>query len=469
MNKALNSLLPMFGWSQDRLGELDITGPMDPVLPTSFRVTETSVATLSAIGLAVNDLWKLRTGRHQRVALNTRHATASLRSTGYIKVDGKTKPPKTGVMGMFPTKDGRWYYVHANFPHHRAAALKVLGATEDREAVVKAIAQRDAFELEEAVLAAGGAGGMVRSMEEWAKHPQSAAIASLPMIEIIKIGDAPPEALPAGDRPLSGIRVLDLTRVVAGPVGTRSLAEHGADVLRITSPHLPHIDMQELETGHGKLSAKIDLRQPEDVEKLRGLVREADVFCQGYRPGTIASHGFSPEELAKLRPGIVAISLSAFSHAGPWSGRRGFDTAVQATSGIAWRQGQLFPIGGPGPQFYPVSTIDYLVGHLLAVGAMVALKRRATEGGSWLVRTSLAQVGKWLVDQGEVPESELKGIPSEFTPEELASWMTTTQCPAGLVQHFSPILGLSETPPRWDRPSVPVGHHPAVWPARPAH
>ena len=466
MNKALLSLLPLGGWTPERLGELDITGPMDPVLPTPFRITETSTATLSTIGLAVNDLWELRTGRRQRIALNTRHATASLRSTGYIRQGDNPKRERSGVMGMFPAKNGRWYYVHANFPHHRAAALKVLGVPEDRDAVIKAIAQRDALELEEAVLAAGGAGGMVRTSEEWAQHPQSAAVASLPMMEIVKIGDAPPEELPEGNRPLSGIRVLDLTRVVAGPVGTRTLAEHGADVLRVTSPHLPHIDMQELETGHGKLSAKIDLRQPADVEKLRDLVRESDVFCQGYRPGTIASRGFSSEELAKLRPGIVAVSLSAFSHAGPWSGRRGFDTAVQATSGIAWRQGQLFPKGGPGPQFYPVSTIDYLVGHLLAVGAMVALKRRAQEGGSWLVRTSLAQVGKWLVDQGEVPESQLKGIPEEFTPEEIASWMTTTQSPAGVLHHFSPILGLSETPPRWDRPSVPTGYHQPVWPAR---
>ncbi len=195
-------------------------------------------------------------------------------------------------------------------------------------------------------------------------------------------------------------------------------------------------------------------------------MREADIFCQGYRPGTIASRGFSPDELAKLRPGIIAVSLSAFSHAGPWSGRRGFDTAVQAVSGVAWRQGLLFPVGQPGPQFYPVSAVDYLAGHLLAVGTLVALKRRAEQGGSWLVRTSLAQVGKWLVDQGEVPESELKGIAPEFTPEELASWMTTTQSPAGVLRHFSPILHLSETPPRWDRPSVPLGCHQPVWPAR---
>jgi crotonobetainyl-CoA:carnitine CoA-transferase CaiB-like acyl-CoA transferase len=465
-NKALHSLLPLGGWSKERLNELDITGPLDPVLPTPFRITETSTATHSVVGLAANDLWELRTGRRQRLSLNTRHATASLRSTSYITVENRPKHERSGVMGMFPAKDGRWYYVHANFPHHRAAALKVLGATEDREAVIKAIAQRDAQELEDAILAAGGAGGMVRTKAEWAQHPQSAAVASLPLMEIVKIGDAPAEKLPAGDRPLSGIKVLDLTRVVAGPVGMRTLAEHGADVLRITAAHLPHIGMQDFETGHGKLAANLDLRQPSDVETLKALAREADVFCQGYRPGTIASRGFSPEELAKLRPGIVAVSLSAFSHAGPWAGRRGFDTAVQAVSGIAWRQGELFPITRPGPEFYPVSAIDYLAGHILAIGTMLALKRRAEQGGSWLVRTSLAQVGKWLVDQGELPESQLQGIPAEFTPEELASWMTSSQSPAGLIRHFAPILRMSETQPRWDRPVVPLGHHQAAWPAK---
>ena len=466
MNKALPALLPMVGLSPERVNELDITGPLDPVLPTSFRITETSVATLSAIGLAVNDLWELRTGRRQRISLNSRQATASLRSGGYLRLGDNPKRERNEFMGMYPAKHGRWYYVHAKFPHHRAAALKALGVPEDREAMIKAISQRDALELEEAILAGGGAGGMVRTRDEWLQHPQCAAIAALPLLEIVKIGDAPPEKLPEGSRPLSGIRALDLTRVVAGPVGMRTLAEHGADVLKITAAHLPHIWTQDLETGHGKLSAQLDLRQPADVEKLRNLVRDADVFCQGYRPGTIASRGFSPEELAKLRPGIIAVSLSAFSHAGPWTGRRGFDTAVQAVSGVAWRQGQLFPIGQPGPQFYPVSAVDYLAGHLLAVGTLVALKRRAEQGGSWLVRTSLAQVGKWLVNQGEVPESELKDIAPEFTSEEIARWSVTTQSPAGVLRHFSPILGLSETPPRWDRPSVPLGHHQPAWPAR---
>ena len=153
----------------------------------------------------------------------------------------------------------------------------------------------------------------------------------------------------------------------------------------------------------------------EDLETLRGLVREADVFTQGYRPGTSGNRGLSPEELAQLRPGLVYVSLCAFSHEGPWASRRGFDTVVQNVSGITTRQGELFPGAEPGPQFYPVSAIDYLTGYLMAFGAMVALARRAREGGSWLVRISLAQTGKWLVDRGEVPEGRArKTSPKEF-------------------------------------------------------
>jgi crotonobetainyl-CoA:carnitine CoA-transferase CaiB-like acyl-CoA transferase len=267
---------------------------------------------------------------------------------------------------------------------------------------------------------------------------------------------------------LSGIRVLDLTRVLAGPTCARTLAEHGADVLKITAAHLPSLGHQEFDTGHGKLSAHLDLREAQSVETLRGLVREADVFSQGYRPGTLGHRGFSPEALAALRPGLVFVSLSAFSHVGPWASRRGFDTVVQTVSGITSRQGELFPGAEPGPQFYPVSAIDYLTGYLMAFGAMVALARRAREGGSWLVRISLAQTGRWLVDRGQVPEGALKGVAKEFTPAELAKWTITSDTPAGRLHHLGPVLRLSETPPRWARPSVPLGYHQPVWPARAA-
>src|SRR6266446_1000870 len=332
---ALRTILPIAGWPEDRARTVEITGGADPVLPTPFRIGAAGAAALAATGLAAADLWELRTGRRQEVAVDLRQAVASRRSGHYLQVNGtKVRGDRNPVMGMYPAKNGRWSYIHANFPNHRAAALKVLGCEENRDAVRQAVAGRDALELEEAIIAAGGAGGMVRGMAEWAQHPQAAAIAALPLLEIVKIGEAPPEKLPDGDRPLSGIRVLDLTRVLAGPTCARTLAEHGADVLKITAPHLPNLGYQEYDTGHGKLSAHLDLREPRDVGTLRGLVREGDVFSQGYRPGTLGNRGFSPEALAKLRPGIVVVSLCAFSHVGPWASRRGFDTVVQTVSGI---------------------------------------------------------------------------------------------------------------------------------------
>ncbi len=464
---ALRTILPVAGWPEERARLVEFTGAADPVLPTPFRIGETSAAALAATGLAAADLWELRSGRRQEVAVDLRQATASLRSGHYLKMENTdVSRERNPVMGMYPAKNGRWSYVHANFPNHRAAALSVLGCAEDREEVTKAVAKWDALELEEAIIAAKGAGGMVRSMEEWAKHPQGMAIASLPLMEIVKIGDAPVEKLPQGERPLSGVRVLDLTRVLAGPTCARTLAEHGADVLKITAPHLPNIGYQEFDTGHGKLSAHLDLRQPKDLATLKELVREADVFSQGYRPGTLGTRGLSPEELAALRPGLVYVSLCAFSHVGPWASRRGFDTVVQNVSGITTRQGELFPGAQPGPQFYPVSAIDYLTGYLMAFGAMVALARRAREGGSWLVRISLAQTGRWLVSRGEVPESALTDVPKEFTPEELTRWSTTSDTPVGRLGHLKPVVQLSETPPFWARPSVPLGHNEPVWQPR---
>jgi len=466
INDALRTILPIAGWSEERTHGIDITGGTDPILPTPFRISETSVATLAAVGLAVSDLWELRTGRHQRIAIDTRQATASLRGGTYLSMDGTAVPGgHNKIMGMYPARQGRWSYIHSNFPNHRSAVLKVLGVQEDRDAVRKAVAQWDARELEEEIIAANGAGGMVRSMEEWAQHPQGAAIASLPLMEIIKIGDSPTEPLRGGDRPLSGVRVLDLTRVIAGPVCARTLAEHGADVLKITAAYLPSLGHQDYDTGHGKLSAHLDLRETAGVGILRGLVRDADVFSQGYRPGTLANRGFSPEALAQLRPGIVAVSLCAFGHIGPWASRRGFDTVIQAVSGIAYRQGELFPGGAPGPQFYPVSAIDFLTGYLMAFGAMVALARRTREGGSWHVRISLAQVGRWLLERGQVPEAELKNVPKEFTREEVERWSITRDTPLGRLQHLAPVVHLSETPPRWARPTVPLGYNEPVWPA----
>lgn len=468
-NEAFRTIAPIVGWPDARAAEVEVRGRYDPILPTPFRITETAVAALAAVGLAASDLWELRIGRRQKIGIDTRRATASLRSGHYLVMEGQPVDfGRNTIMGMYPAKHGRWSYLHCNFPNHREAALKVLGVPEDREAVRKAVAQWDAQELEEAIIAAKGAGGMVRTKEEWSRHPQGIAVASLPLMEIVKVGDAPAEPLPPGNRPLSGVRVLDLTRVIAGPTCARTLAEHGADVLKITAAHLPSLGRQEYDTGHGKLSAHLDLREAKDVETLKALARGADVFSQGYRPGTLGARGFSPEALAALRPGIVCVSLCAFSHVGPWASRRGFDTVIQAVSGITHRQGELFPGKEPGPQFYPVSAIDYLTGYLMATGAMVALKRRALEGGSWLVRISLAQVGRWLVSRGEVPEAQLKDAQKEFTDAELDRWSMVSETPVGRLRHLAPVLELSETPTRWERPTVPLGYHRPEWPARAA-
>ena len=464
---AFSTLSAIAGWADDYQQQIQISGGTDPVLPTSFKITETSTAALSAVGLAINDLWEIRTGKRQDIAINSRQATASLRSGKYMDMDAApVSTERNPVMGVYPARNGRWSYLHCNFPNHRTAALKVLGVSEDKEEVRRAVSQWDALELEEAIIAAKGAGGMVRSMEEWGNHPQAAAIRSLPLMEIIKIADSPPETLPEGGRPLSGVRVLDLTRVLAGPTCARTMAEHGADVLKITASHLPNIGYQEYDTGHGKLSANLDLRDNGDLETLHGLIRDTDIFSQGYRPGTLGDRGLSPESLAKIRPGIIYISLSAFSHLGPWSSRRGFDTVVQTVSGITDRQGRLFPGADAGPQFYPVSAIDYLTGYLMAFGGLVALARRAQEGGSWLVRISLAQTGRWLVDQGQVPETALNGLPSEFSDSEIKQWSTSSETPVGKLGHLSPVLELSETRAHWARPSVPLGYNDPIWPER---
>jgi crotonobetainyl-CoA:carnitine CoA-transferase CaiB-like acyl-CoA transferase len=215
----------------------------------------------------------------------------------------------------------------------------------------------------------------------------------------------------------------------------------------------------ELDTGIGKLSAFVDLRAPEGVETLRALLREADVFSQSYRPGALAAKGFAPEQAAALRPGIVYVTLNAWGWTGPWAARRGFDSIVQTVSGMAYAQGA--GSDPPRPKLMPVSAIDYVSGYLMAFGALVALGRRATEGGSWHVRVSLARVGRWIVDMGRV--EDFASVPAELPPGELQGLLAQT----GAITHLAPVLGLSETPPRWERPPAPPGTHPAAWPARP--
>jgi crotonobetainyl-CoA:carnitine CoA-transferase CaiB-like acyl-CoA transferase len=457
---ALRKLLQVARVAEPAAGEVAFTGA-DPVFPTRYRVGTAGAAALAAAGVAASDLWSLRTGRpRQRISVDVRATAASLRSSRYLRVDGKPPPEVWDPMsGFYPVAGGRSISIHCNFAAHRAAMLRVLGMPADRAAAEEASRGWDANELEDAIHAAGGCAGVARASGEWKQHPQHAAVAAQPLLEITRIGDAPAKPLPAGKRPLSGVRVLDLTRVLAGPTCARTLAEHGADVLKIGAAHIPDMKTTEIDTGIGKLSAQLDLRNQDELETLRTLLSEADVFSQSYRPGTLAARGFSPVDVAGMRPGIVYISLSAWGDTGPWRSRRGFDTIVQTVSGMALES-------GPKPRYLPVSAIDYVSGYLMAFGAMVALARRAREGGSWLVRASLARTGCWIVDFGDLGAEAIAGVPAELPAEELARLTTEIDAPIGRVRHLKPVLAMSETPPGWTRPPVPAGYHRAVWPER---
>jgi crotonobetainyl-CoA:carnitine CoA-transferase CaiB-like acyl-CoA transferase len=460
---ALDELLGIAGLGAEGV---DIAGA-DPVLPTRFRIGAAGAAAIAAAAVAAAELWAERSGRpRQPVAVELRHAVAALRSARYLRLAGAPpKEPFDPVSGLYQAQ-GSWVFLHCNFPNHRAAALGVLGLPEgaDRKTVAAAVAERDGLGLEDAIHAAGGCAALVRSTAEWRRHPQAAAVASEPLLAIERIGDAPPEKLPpAGDRPLSGCRVLDLTRVLAGPTCARTLAEHGAEVLKVSGPHLPHSGELEIDTGLGKRSCFLDLRRTADSATLASLVRDGrcDVFTQGYRPGTLAARGFAPEQIAVLRPGAVCVELSAWSVAGPWAKRRGFDTIVQCASGMALIQG-----GGVEPRLLPVSAIDYVTGYLMAYGAMIALMRRAREGGSWRVRTSLARIGQWIVERGLLDTTVIGDVPKELPEDEIARFSMETASPLGTIRHIKPVAQMQETPPRWARPPVPLGHDAAEWPRR---
>ncbi len=443
------------------LDHVELTGS-EPALPSSYRVGAAAQVSIAAATLAAAELWRLRTGHRQGVSVDMRHAAAEFRSERYLRVAGKSPAePWDPIARTYRCGDGRWVRLHTNFPHHRDGVLKLLGCAYDREAVAAALASRQAEEFEQAAADAGLVVAMMRSPAEWAAHPQGQAIAELPVLRIKRIGEAPVrEFSPDPRRPLDGIRVLDLTRIIAGPVCGRTLAAHGADVLNITGPHLPAVEPLVIDTGRGKLAAHLDLRTDEGQEQLRGLIRESDVFIQGYRPYAIASHGFDRAALTQLRPGIIYASLSAYGLTGPWAGRRGFDSLVQTASGMNHAEAEAAGVSEPRP--LPCQALDHASGYLMALGVMLALLRRAREGGSWLVRVSLAQTGRWISGLGRL-EDGLQG--ADLTFEDVRDLLEESDSGFGRLLAARHAGRLSETPPVWTRPAVPLGTHPPAWPA----
>lgn len=474
---------------QAALDAVDIEGD-DPGLPSVFRVGTLAAASIGAAGLAAARFHQLRGGPGQRVGIDVRRALAAFRSERYLSVDGGAPfELRHPVTGYFETRDGRWIQLHANFAHHLHGILRVLGCSERRDDVAHAIRTHwDGAALDEALAQAGLCAALVRTPREWAALEQAQAVASLPLFEIERIDDGDggdggdggeggaPMQRPAA-RPLEGVRVLDLTRIIAGPVAGRVLAHHGADVLLVNGPHLPNIAPLVIDNGRGKRSATLDLREAADRAQLHALVRDADVFLQGYRPGALAAHGFAPEALARERPGIVCVSICAYSHRGPWRERRGFDSLVQSASGIVWAESVAAAHGGvmpatqidvstgkpfDAPRPLPCQALDHATGYLAAFGAMVALARRAQEGGSWHVRVSLAQTGRWLQTMGTLAQGQRS---PDVRAQDLADCFEEMDTPFGRVRAVASAERLERTPAFYARPSVPIGTDAPQWAA----
>lgn len=455
--QALERIWTEAGLASAALAAVELTG-VDPVLPSSFAVGAAMQASIAASALAAAGIWSRRGGEAQRVAVDMRHAAAEARSERHLRVEGE-EPPEVWdrIAGTYRCGDGGWVRLHTNFQNHREGVLRVLGCEYDGASVAQALGTWNAQDVEDALAEAGLVGSRMRGFAEWDVHPQSAALARQPVVVIEKIGDAPPRALARADRPLSGLRVLELTRVIAGPVCGRTLAAHGADVLFITAPHLPSVAIED--TARGKLSAQLDLREAAARDSLRELLRDAHIFVQGYRPGGIQALGFGPEAAAALRPGIVYVSLSAYGHLGPWSGRRGFDSLVQTATGFNAAEAEAAGTAEPKP--LPAQVLDHASGYLMAFGALAALQRQVTEGGSWLVRVSLARTGHWLRSLGRIPA----GLAApDMQLSEIADLLERTPSGFGPLTAVRHAAQLSATPAAWSRPSVPLGTHPVRWP-----
>ena len=456
--EILSDIWTSAGGDTSALDALTLTGD-EPQLPSSFRVAAAAQVSVAASALAAAGIWKMRSRQGQDVTVDMRHAVVECRSERYLRLDGKPPPPAwDAIAGVYKTRDG-FVRLHTNFPHHRDAVCKVLGCKPEREEVQAALMQWDGEAFETAAYAGGCVVAFMRSHDEWSATPHARALAGLPLISITKIGDAAPKPWPKGDRPLAGIRVLDLSRVIAGPVTGRTLAAHGADVLLISGPDLPAIPWLTIDTGRGKLTSFVELKSEQGRGVLRGLLAQADIFSQGYRPRAIAGLGFSPEDAATINPGVVYVTLSAYGHAGPWAERRGFDSLVQTATGFNHAEGQA--AGVDGPKELPAQMLDHATGYFMAFGAMMAKARQAREGGSWHVQVSLAQTGRWLWDLGRVRD----GLKTrDLTEDAVTPFIERIASGFGTLASVRHSAILSGTPAFWARPAMPLGSHPPQWP-----
>ncbi|WP_209598244.1 CoA transferase [Ruegeria sp. HKCCSP351] len=427
-------------------------------LPSAFAVSELATASFAAVGQEMARLLQALNLTQKAPEIAVDHRLASLWFGYSFKPDGWEMPNLwDSVAGDYRASDG-WIRLHTNLPRHRAAAMKVLGTPPEREAVTKAVRTRAISDLETDIVAEGGVAAAMRSRTEWLEHPQGRAVSRDPLIgwqgpRYVKLRERP-QATPA--RPLAGLRVLDLTRVLAGPVSTRTLAGFGAEVLRIDPPGwdepgvIPDISL-------GKHCAYLDLKSTNDMERLQELLPQADVFVHGYRPGALDALGLTRAKRDELAPNRVEVTLNAYGWQGPWSTRRGFDSLVQMSAGIAHAGMEWADADKPTP--LPVQALDHATGYLMAAAVLSALAEAASGNSIMHAHLSLARTAELLAVLGkdDVEAETITPTPTDYSPAtEASGW--------GPGHRLRSALSLGDTVLQWDLPASKLGTSKPVWP-----
>ena len=463
---ALREIWGLGGLDDSIIEEIKLTG-LEPILPSVYKTGVIAQATVAASALVASEIWKFRTGQSQDVSVDMKHAAIGFRSESYTEIVGdrsKTfassgiSDDSSEVHGFYKCGDGGWLQIHGNYPAHKFGVIQAFNCEPTKKGVQDKLSGMTTSDAEIFLTEKGLPAAMMRTLDEWSEHPQGKAVSALPLMEIEKIGDAEPRDFSANPkRPLEGLKVLELTKVLAGPLMGRTLAEHGANVLWLNDPHLDVIDGLIMDMAKGKYPAHLNLNDTKDKGTFTELTKSADVFIQGYRPGSIASKGFSSYDMAEIRPGIVCVEISAFGHEGPWSSRRGFDSIVQTVSGIG-REGGLAK-DQEGMVHLPCQALDHGTGYLGAFGAMVGLRKQRQEGGSWRVRLSLAQTGDWLKSLGRLDAISAPDIKRS----DISDYIGEVESPYGKISYTKPVAQLSSTPGYWSLPPSPFGSYEAKW------
>ncbi|KAG4412574.1 hypothetical protein IFR04_014295 [Cadophora malorum] len=439
-------------------------------LPSSFKIGHLAQSTIALSALAAALFQSTRNKSNiPKVIVPLLHACLEFQSEKLYTLVGQKADLGGGLKkfgGPVQKTADRYVRIHDGFPHHVEGALKILGLppTATRDEFRSALLRRKSVDLETAAMKANCVIAALRTYEQWDALPQATYIPNVP-VQIEKLGSGapvqPPQLPDGSGRCLRGIRVLELSRVIAAPVAGRTLAAHGADVLWITSPNLPDLPDIDRDLARGKRTAQLDLTTECGRAKLLKLAKNADVFIQGYRPGSLAAKGFSPSELAQANPNIICANMSAYGNEGPWGRNRGFDSIVQTGSGMNVSEAEHFGEGEAGRPM-PCQALDHASGFFLATSICAALYKRATEGGSYEVNVSLAATMKYLRSLGQFPGKTGFDCPATGD-QEIGEYLETEESGFGELKALKHSAAVEGYMPGWDIMPKPLGSDKPEW------